>query len=147
MYCQQEFPYQMPADYQQYATGPPVGYQPNAFTQCHAENISPYNTAPQTDRPSASFRIDDLILRGDGGKTSGLHSYGYLPGPHYPSYPNGSSNHGCLTDKDYQGRSKSLFVVASILIIFRCKYHNQCFCYESRAETNLDNIQPKNYSS
>lgn len=103
MYCQQEFPYQMPTDYQQY-TGPPVAYQPNVFTQCHGETVAPYNTTQQTDRPAPSFRIDDLILRGEG-KAAGLHSYGgvYPTGLHYPSYPNGSSSHGCLTDKDYPG--------------------------------------------
>ena len=105
MYCQDEFPYQMPADYQQYAAPPVAAYQPNAFGQCHADNISPYNTGQPTDRPAPSFRIDDIILRGDA-KAPGLHSYGgvYPPGLHYPSYPNGNANHGCLTDKDYQGK-------------------------------------------
>ena len=115
MYCQQDFPYQqIPTDYQQY-TGPHVGYQPNAFTQCHGDNLSPYNTTQQTDRPS--FRIDDIILR-EGNKAASLHTYGgvYPPGLHYPSYPNGSSTHGCLSEKDYPGMYPSLY----ILVIMIC---------------------------
>ena len=94
----------MPTDYQQYAA-PPVNYQTNAFGQCHGDNsISPYNAGQPNDRPAPSFRIDDIILR-EGAKAPGLHSYGgvYPPNLHYPSYPTGNTNHGCLTDKDYQG--------------------------------------------
>ena len=96
MYCQPDFSYQMTTDYQQYA---PVGpYQPSNIQQYHG-NLQ-YSPTNPPDRPSPSFRIEDILLQSKAGNAA-AYGGGAYPGQHYTSYS--ALQHNCIGERDYQG--------------------------------------------
>ena len=76
MYCQPQYTY--PYEYQQYS--PTTGYSIQAVTVPSYGSTSPYS--PGSDRPSPSFRIEDILVQGKNAHLAGL------------SYPNGLSSSG-----------------------------------------------------
>ena len=103
MFCSSEFMYQMPSDFQQYDIGTAAevaGYQHNStnvlshYQQQHQQqqnHISMYNN----DRPSPSFRIDDILVQKGHPYASAI----YSNSGHFGQYGSG----GFHSDKDYQG--------------------------------------------
>lgn len=101
MYCPQQEYYQMPGDYQSY--GPShqcMSYTPNNIPN-YTNEIPLYSPNSPVDRPSASFRINDIIQSKPGAPYGG----GMYQNTHFQAFAgNQSLNHGCLMNKDYQGK-------------------------------------------
>ena len=100
MYCQAEYMFQTPVDFQGYA--PNIPYQSNATIPPYQQqnDVSMYSPT-STDRPSPSFRIEEILSQ----KSGGGHPYGmYANNGHYPQFPNGPGlPHGYMLDKEYPG--------------------------------------------
>lgn len=96
MYCQQQEYYQMPTDYQSYGAG--LSYQGNNMPN-YPSDISLYSPNSPADRPSPSFRIEDIIQNNKAGNPYAS----MYPSGHYPPFPTESLSHTGLLNKDYQG--------------------------------------------
>ena len=111
MFCSSEFMYQMPGDFQQqYDIGTAAevaGYQHNTTNvlshyqqqQQQQNDMSIYNS----DRPSPSFRIDDILVQKGNPYAAAM----YSNSGHFGQY--GSA--GFHSDKDYQGMNFFFFQI------------------------------------
>ena len=103
MYCQPgDFPYQIQTEYQEYVPQGVPYHQATQLPPFHNGNISPYSPTTPPDRPSPSFRIEDILLQN---KVGTVHSYGNpgYPVQHYGGFQNGQLTHSCIGEREYQG--------------------------------------------
>lgn len=117
MYCQQPEYYQMPTDYQAYV-GSGLPYQGINMPNYPPSDISLYSPNSPADRPSPSFRIEDIIHNN---KTCSGNPYANMyPSNHYPPFAADSLQHGGVLNKDYQGMFLSirLFFIVCFLRFF-----------------------------
>jgi len=106
MYYPPEFPsyhHQMNPDFQQHY--PNQTYPPTAPSlQPYTNTIPPYSPSSPQDRPSPSFRIEDILLQNKAsGHTPGGPYANVYQNPYYPNYNNSVITHGCMNDRDLQG--------------------------------------------
>ncbi|XP_057316305.1 brain-specific homeobox protein homolog [Hydractinia symbiolongicarpus] len=115
MYCQPEFSYHMQPEYQQFQQH--LQYQGNHLQEYQNGGISPYSPTTPSDRPSPSFRIEDILLQNKGGPTQ---PYGnvYPIDQSYAAFQNGNLTHGCIGEREYEGNNPSL---NQLPIYFRLK--------------------------
>jgi len=118
MYCQTDYLYQMPADYHGYGGAQQLQYEANTPEQHYLQqnDASVQYSPTATDRPSPSFRIEDILVP-KGGTIAG-HPYGmYQNNGHFGQYTNGSLQNGYLLEKEYQGTYSLLFSLYRYLFI------------------------------
>ena len=100
MFCPPEYPYQMATEYQDFESQQAY---PGQTLQAYNTSVSAYSPLSTQDRPSPSFRIEDILLQNKVGVYAGL-PYGAYSTAYYANYQNVAITHSYINDREIQGK-------------------------------------------